>query len=615
MQMWFKITFILCFAFVLTSDYTYAQQTPAKKDSTHLYENIEAYSGRSKFTKFMYRLFFKPVADTPAKKGTKKKPIKRPLQKPYSTFEGKTIRHIHIVTLDPFGNSIGDTIKSAPNFISRTGNKLHIRSQPVTIRNLLLFRKNQVFDSLLVIESERLVRSMGYVTDVSFFVKTTAKNADSVDIYIRELDKWSLTPNAVVTNSRVTLKLTERNFLGTGHESRNGFTWHHSSGKTSYNTNYYIPNIRNTYVNATFQLGTDEFRNLTRRFAIDRPFYSPYAKWAAGVDFSYQSRWIYHKTGDSVPALLQLTYNIRDLWAGNAIQIFKGKSEDERAANFISAFRYMRVRYFEKPDETFNLQPLYNDENFYLVTLGVSKRKYVQDKYIFKFGLTEDVPVGKVYSLTGGFQQRDISNRFYLGARVSFGKYYSWGYLSSNYEFGTFILASHTQQGILSVGVSYFTGLKEVGNWKFRHFIKPELTIGLNRYPNDSLTINDRYGLQGFNSQGLSGTSRMLVKLQTQAYCPLDFIGFRFGPYLAWTFGMLGDESSGFKYSRVYSQIGLGLLIKNENLVLNTFQVSIAFYPIIPGKGQNVIKLNPLETTNFGFQDFEISKPSTILFQ
>jgi hypothetical protein len=613
--MWFRNFLILVVISLSAFSSASGQQPDVKKDPNHLYENIEAYSGRSKFTKFMYRLFFKPVAETHAKKGAKKNPIKRPLQKPYSTFEGKTIRHIHIVTLDPFGNSIADTIQSYPTFISKAGNNLHIKSRPITIRNLLLFRKNQVFDSLLVIESERLVRSMGYVTDVSFFIKTTGKNADSVDIFIRELDKWSLTPNAVVTNSRVTFKLTERNFLGTGHESRNGFTWYHSSGKTSFNTSYYIPNIRNTYVNATFQMGTDEYRNLTRRFAIDRPFYSPYAKWAAGVDFSYQSRWIYHKTADSVPALLQLTYNTRDLWAGNAIQIFKGKSEDKRAANFISAIRYVRVRYFEKPDETINLQPLYNDENFYLASIGVSKRKYVQDKYIFKFGITEDVPVGKVYSLTGGFQQRDISDRFYLGARVSFGNYYSWGYLSSNYEFGSFIHASHTQQGILTVGVSYFTGLKEVGKWKFRQFIKPELTLGFNRYSNDSLTINDRYGLQGFNSPALSGTSRMLVKLQTQAYSPWNFIGFRFGPYLAWTFGMLGDETSGFKHSRVYSQIGLGVLIKNENLVLNTFQVSIAFYPTIPGKGQNVIKLNPLETTNFGFQDFEIGKPSTILFQ
>lgn len=275
----------------------------------------------------------------------------------------------------------------------------------------------------------------------------------------------------------------------------------------------------------------------------------------------------------------------------------------------------MRVRYFEKPNETVSLQPLYTDENFYLASVGISKRKYVQDKYIFKFGITEDVPVGKVYNLTGGYQQRAYGDRVYLGARASFGNYYPWGYLGSNVEFGTFIRSSHMQQGVLIAEINYFTLLKEIGKWKFRQFIKPELTIGLNRYATDSLTINDGYGLNGFNSPALSGTSRMLVTLQTQAYCPWNFIGFRFGPYVAWTFGMLGDENSGFKNSRMYSQVGLGVLIKNENLVLNTFQVSIAFYPLIPGIGQNVIKLNPLKSNDFGFRDFEIGKPSPIIFQ
>ena len=95
-----KTVFILFLVSVLTSDYALAQEPESGKDSTHLYENIEAYSGRSRFTKFMYRLLFKPVAPATTKKGAKAKVKKRPIQKPCSTFEGKTIRNINIVTLD-----------------------------------------------------------------------------------------------------------------------------------------------------------------------------------------------------------------------------------------------------------------------------------------------------------------------------------------------------------------------------------------------------------------------------------------------------------------------------------------------------------------------------------
>ncbi len=238
-----------------------------------------------------------------------------------------------------------------------------------------------------------------------------------------------------------------------------------------------------------------------------------------------------------------------------------------------------------------------------------------KDKYIFKFGITEDVPVGKVISLTGGFQKKNNVGRVYLGARFSSGNYYSWGYLSSNFEYGTFLRASKAEQGVFSVGINYFTNLIEIGQWKFRQFVKPQLIIGINRIDYDSLTINNEYGLRGFNSPTLSGNSRMLFTSQTQFYAPWNFIGFHFGPYLNFSLGMLGDASKGFRNSKLYSQIGLGVLIKNDNLVLNAFQLSISFFPVIPGIGDNVFKMNSFQTVDFGFRDFEIGKPATVLFR
>jgi hypothetical protein len=113
----------------------------------------------------------------------------------------------------------------------------------------------------------------------------------------------------------------------------------------------------------------------------------------------------------------------------------------------------------------------------------------------------------------------------------------------------------------------------------------------------------------------LAGTSRFLFTAQTQSYAPWDFIGFHFGPYLNFSLGMLGDAVNGFRNSKLYSQIGLGVLIKNDNLVMNAFQISISFYPVIPGKGNNIFKLNSFQTTDFGFRDFEIGKPGPVVFR
>lgn len=615
MKTWSKILFTLILFSVVSSDFVFAQKTPAAKDSTKVYENIESFSVKRKSTRFLYHLLFKPVAEGSKKKDAKKKTYKRLIQRPYSAFDGKIIRNINIETLDPFGYSIADTNVKTFGTVAKTGNKLHIKSQNITIRNLLLIRRNQVFDSLLVKESERLVRNSSFVTDVSFFVTTTAKNSDSVDIYIRELDNWSLIPAGAASNTSFTVGLMDKNFFGLGHESKNEITWNHANNAYAYKVNYFIPNIRNTYINSTIHLGTAETGDYIRSVAVDRPFFSPFARWAAGINYSQQFRQVYMHQEDSAIVLQPFKYNIQDYWAGNAVQLFKGNTEYNRTTNFISAIRYVHVRYLEKPDDAYDAQHYFSDENFYMASIGISTRKYVQDKYIFKFGITEDVPIGKVYSLTGGYQKKNNSGRYYLGARVSTGNYYPWGYLSFNFEYGTFLNTSLSEQGAFTAEANYFTGLVEIGKWKFRQFVKPQLIIGFNRFVFDSLTLNDGYGINGFNSTSLSGNRRVMLTLQTQSYAPWNFIGFRFGPFVNFAFGMLGTEATGFKNSRLYSSIGLGVLIKNEHLIINTFQLSIAYYPMIPGNGQNVFKTNSFRTVDFGFRDFEIGKPAIVQFQ
>lgn len=595
--------------------FVFAQKIPAKIDTAHLYENIETYSKRSEFKRFVYKLIFKPTSKKSKNKKVNSNEYKKLVRKSYSAFEGKVIRHITIQTLDPFGYSISDTSVKAQNFLTNSANYLHIKSQRITIRNLLLIRENQLFDSLFVKESERLVRKRGYITDVSFFVKATAKNSDSVDIFIRTLDNWSIIPDGAVSTTSFTTYLTDKNFLGLGHEFQNVYSRNFSLGTNNLNTNYIIPNIKNTYISTTLHFDIDEFGSYKRSMAIDRPFYSPFAKWAAGASIANQFKKDSLKNFNLVYSPISLRYLTQDYWAGYAVQIFKGNTEEIRTTNLITTIRYLRIRYSEKPI-TFN-DPLYiyANEDFYLTGIGISSRRYVQDRYIFKFGVIEDVPIGKVFELTGGYQVRNNIGRQYAGVRFSFGNYYNWGYLSTNIEYGTFLHASQAEQGVCIVGVNYFSGLIEMGKWKFRQFVKPQFAVGIHRLPYDSLTLNNNYGLDGFNSTTLSGTRRMLFTFQTQSYAPWNIIGFRFGPYITYSFGMLGNAENKFKNSKVYSQIAIGILIKNDNLIFGAFQLSISFFPIIPGHGSNIFKTNTFKTTDFGFRDFEIGKPKAIVFQ
>jgi hypothetical protein len=586
-----------------------AQQTPVKTDSSKVYRNIETFSKKNKFSKFMYGLIFKPVAST---KSIKRLP--KFLQLPYGNYQGKIIRNINIVTLDPFGYSVSDTAVVPQNILFKTGNVLHIKSQNFTIKNILLFRENEPWDSLLVKESERLVRSQGYVGDVLFYVVPLETATDSVDIQVRVLDKWSFIPEGAFSSTRVGLGFTENNFVGFGHAFQNAYTWNHSDGTRAFTTNYSIPNIRNSHISAAMHYNIDEYNNFGESVTIERPFYSPLARWAAGVTGAQQFQKDSFPDPVSGHVMQNVKLNTQDYWAGTANRIFKGTTEDERTTEGIVAGRYLRVRYLEKPDDVHDSLHIFSNEDFYLVGMGISTRKYFRDNYIFNFGIIEDVPVGKVIGITGGYQKRNNIGRLYLGARASFGNFYDWGYISPTIEYGTFFHGPSLEQGVFIAGATYFSTLFKIGNWRIRQFVKPQLTWGLNRFSYDSLTINNENGIRGFSGSS-RGTKKIVLTLQTQSYAPWKVLGFRFGPFLICSLGMLGNETSGFKNSPLYSQLGIGALITNKYLVLGNFQLSIAYYPSIPGKGYNIFEFNAFKTTDFGFRDFIFGKPEIAAFR
>jgi len=604
----------LVFVSFLISDIALAQETKIKPDSTRIYSDIESYSHQSRFKTFLYRLVFKPIAPDNGEDNLRKKKGVTPAQSQYKAFEGKIIRNIVVHTFDPFGYTGIDTAQASRNFLNKAGNALHIKTRSLAIRNLLLFSRNQPFSSLLVKESERLIRNQTYVHEVTFSVEATGESSDSVDITIRELDNWSIVPAGGASPVKMFAGITDNNFLGSGHEFRTYFSRNFNTGINALNTNYFIPNIRNTYISSMMHYSFDGNGNFIRSIAADRPFYSPLTRWAAGIAFESQLRSdSLRSTGQDYPPVL-IRFKTSDLWAGKAVEIYKENRQAEIITNLIFTARYLRIRFSEKSPAENDPLHFFSDEDFYLGGIGVASRKYVQDKYIFKYGVTEDVPVGKIYSLTAGYQVKNNTGRLYLGMRFSSGNYFKWGYLSSNLEYGAFFHSSNVEQGVFSAGVNYSTLLFEIGKWKFRQFVKPEITAGINRSPYDSLTLNDGYGLDGFKSPDLSGTKRLLLTLQTQSYAPWSLVGFRFGPYFSCSLGMIGDDYHPLKKSRVYSQLGLGVLIKNENLIFSTFQISVSFYPLIPGIGRNIFKLNSFSTTDFGFRDFEIEKPGPVIY-
>jgi hypothetical protein len=165
--------------------------------------------------------------------------------------------------------------------------------------------------------------------------------------------------------------------------------------------------------------------------------------------------------------------------------------------------------------------------------------------------------------------------------------------------------------------VNYFTHLFPIGTWKFRQFIKPVLVLGTNRLNStqDRLNLIDVNGIPGFNSAPLIGTKKFLTTFQTQSYNQKNWYGFNFSPFLNFTLGFLDKGDQIFFSNKMYSQIGVGVLINNNYLVFSSFQFSFSYYPSLPIDGSNIIKTNTFQNSNIEFHDFQIGQPYIVPYQ
>ncbi|CAL68104.1 hypothetical protein [Christiangramia forsetii] len=599
-----------------------AQEKEQTKDSATIYNRIERYSEKRKFTKKLHKLIFRSNKKKPPKVVQKSK-------RDYKNLEGKVIRNIVINTKDPFGFSFKDSTETANSWLEKTGNQVHIKSKKFAIRNFLLLDENETLDTLLLDESARLLRSQKYIREVEITAHPV-KKSDSVDVRVTVLDSWSLNPQGAFSTSENKLTLKEYNIVGTGHQVNFSFANRLDDGKNAYYAEYRIPNFKNTFIKAAvrYKSNFNEFYN--KSVFIEREFYSPFTRWAAGiyVDEQYREEELLDPKQEYVAQ--NFKYISQDYWVGHSYPLFKGNSEKKRSTNLITSIGFLDVNYKESPNAIYDSINFFADETSYLGTVGISSRQFVQDNFIFNDGITEDVPVGRIYALTGGFQSKNQNSRLYLGARASFGNYFNWGYISSNFEIGSYFNGSKTEQTAYSFQANYFTNLIDLGErWKMRQFVKPQFIIGVNRKNSigDRLSIdqnnrfNGIYGsdyrrttgarIAGFNSD-LTGTEKYVLELQTQFYAPWEILGFRLNPFLNYTGAVIKDTNPGS--NNLFSSFGVGFIIRNNYLVFDNFQLSFSFFPEIPGQGFNLFKTNAFETEDFGFQDLQLGKPRTILF-
>jgi hypothetical protein len=580
-----------------------------KKDSLAFYKKIKGLSSKRKFTRWVYEAIFKDSTSnyivTPKVKADD-----------YDKYQGKIIRKIEIVSLDPFGTSVNYPDRVIENPLMKTGNKLHSKSKELILKNQLLIKKGEALDPLSLRESERILRKTTYIRDAKISITPIKNSRDSVDIVVVVQNLWSLLPTITSDGPYYAVSLQETNFMGLGQGFQNSVTFRPDSlNHAVLNGSYSIPNIKHSFITAIAYYSTST-TNSVKGMSVNRKFYSPLTKWAGGIDQTLVSSTNPYLPSDALNTSYSIQYRNQDYWFGRSFKLHPGHTDAARSSRLVIAGRLLNIHYTERPTATVDSLHIFQHNTFYLGSVGYSTSKYYKDEYIFRFAINEDVPEGSLFTLIGGLEKKELFVDYYIGAKAAAGRHFeNIGYLSGGAEYGTFFKSLQTQRGVINLDFTYISDRLKINRYGIRQFIYYHLTEGIQRQSYETVNINGNKGLYGFESNTLRGKSKIYLNLQSVIFTPWNLVGFQFAPVVFAGFGMMSGEPTFSFKSPIYQVYGIGVLVRNENLIINSFRFSLAFYPNEPGRAGLDFKINPFGAYDLRFNDFFLSKPGPVAYQ
>jgi len=531
---------------------------------------------------------------------------------PYLKHKAKVIRSIQIEVYDPFDHSIPDTSTKKLHTLQKAGNRWHKSTRHWVISNKLLFKKGEKLNALALSETERLLRQAEYINDARITV-IPVKNTDSVDVEVRVQDKWAISIPSYITGLSGYLRFRDLNLFGTGQqfEQHIGFV---KPGFMYFTGFYNVANIDNTYISSRLSYGTNPDGSQVG-LSFDRPFFSPLAEWAGGLNLAHTQHFHYYRdTTDGFEKKMNLLNCNYDVWAGKTIKLSNRKNFFNQSLNVIVGGRYYGTRYFNRPGVALYLPYSFPNNTAFVGNVGFTLQQYYKNKFIYRFGVNEDVPEGLIVQFVyGGEKKEYVKNRYYMGGEIARAKHFNAGYLSASLSSGLFFNSAISNNFTLFYRMNYFSDLFRLRKWYLRQFFNYNLVYSENKPLAEKITLTPG-DLYGFDGGTLIGNSKMILQSETVAYAPYNLVGFRFAPVLMAGYGMLGNTPYSVLCSKIYQAYSVGLLIRNENLLNGTFVASFGMYPYLPGGKSYAVKYNPVTSFTLRVRAFTISKPSFLAY-
>lgn len=511
--------------------------------------------------------------------------------KSVSNYTGKTIQSIQIEQRH-FGYDVNKPLGDKQNNFIHLADQLHDKTNLNTIRKNIFFKVKDTLNPLIIAYNEKWLRDIGYLQDARILAYPNIEDSNKVDIFIITKDIF---PIGLLLNYKgpkaFETKINTENLQDKGNAISISQNYDYARDKKlGWGLDYIGRNIMGSFmdIQAGAQSHAPNYANgmasATNIYVQgNKPLLHPLDKWTGGFNFQNTlNNKSYPIWNDSLyQSTLNYQLKLWDAYAGFQLLSRKIYYNIDHP-RYLLQFRYLNKFFLERPSNYLNqIDKDYQNIEAYFTSLTIFKQKIIRTQYLYGFGRNEDLPTGKSIVITAGHYKREGQAIPYLG--FQFSKY-------------RLLKNEHYRLIKINAGSSYFenqlqdcrflASIEQISKihylesgYRYRHMIHLSFAETLKNKFNEALLINSIYGIPQLHKERIRGGTRIAANWESIWYNSRTFLGFKKAPFVFANLTYIRTVGDPIKNGDIYSAMGGGIRVRNENLILGTIELKGYYFP------------------------------------
>lgn len=539
------------------------------------------------------------------------------------SLEGKIIRSINIEQRH-FGNDVDRPIFQKNNALINFANQLHDKTNKKTIAKNIFIKVDEPLNPLLVAYNEKWLRDLGYIQDARILAFPNKEDTNKVDIFVVTKDILPIGGNFNVKETNAyELKLNTENVNDLGNAFSISHNYDHERKTVSgWGFDYTTRNILGSFLD--LKTGAKSYTdNYANRMASasnvfisgNKPLLHPLDRWVYGFDIRQEKNRNAYKTWSDSFYINALQYQLRHFDANIGYQlIIKNKIYQNDNLRYFVQLRYLENDFITRPIQYQDqIDRNYQSIQAYFGSFTLFKQKIIRTQYLYGFGRNEDLPTGKSLMITTGHYNREGQSLPYLGIQLdSYKLLKNESFRRSKLNIGSSYIDQQIQDFRFLASIENISKIHYLeSGYRYRQIINLSFAQTLKNKFNEALLINSIYGIPQLNRERIRGGTRITANWESIWYNSRTFFGFRKAPFIFANLTYIRTVSEPIKNGDIYSALGGGIRVRNENLILGTIELKGFYFP------RTNLQLSPfnislLANIRFKYNSSLIEKPDFV---